>query len=93
MAFLNAGGTILYRVLQEGETVIVDNHSVVAIEQGVTLGTSPNGRLCNCFFGGEGCCSTSLTGPGKVFLQVRTFCMDTKEKKKLECLFSTTIRV
>lgn len=70
VAFLSAGGTVVYRQLKEGETITVDSRSVVAMEEGVTLGIAPNGRFCMCCFGGEGCFSTTLTGPGKVFLQV-----------------------
>lgn len=70
IAFLNAGGTILYRDLQPDEVITVDTRSVVAIEQDVTLGITPNGRFCTCLCGGEGCFSTTLTGPGKVFMQV-----------------------
>jgi hypothetical protein len=71
VAFLNAGGTILFRDLKENETVVVDSRSVVAMAQSVTLGIRSNGRFCTCLFGGEGCCSTTLTGPGKIFMQVR----------------------
>jgi uncharacterized protein (AIM24 family) len=70
IAFLAAGGTLLYRNLEPGELIIVDSRSVVAIENSVTIGITSNGRCCMCFCGGEGCCSTTLTGPGKVFIQV-----------------------
>ena len=76
IAFLNAGGTILYRDLAEGEVVTVDTRSVVAIEKDITLGITPNGKFCTCLFGGEGCFSTTLTGPGKVFMQVRSYVVD-----------------
>lgn len=70
IAFLAAGGTLVYRNLEPGETVTVDSRSVVAFEQSVTLGITPNGRLCTCLFGGEGCFSTTMTGPGRVYMQV-----------------------
>ena len=70
VAFLSAGGTIIYKQLGEGETVTVDTRSVVAFEESVTLGITPNGRCGMWFCGGEGCFSTTLTGPGKVFMQV-----------------------
>jgi len=72
IAFLNAGGTIVYRDLQAGETITVDSRSVVALEKEVELGITSNGRFCTCLCGGEGCFSTTLTGPGKVFMQVRS---------------------
>lgn len=70
IAFLAAGGTIVYRNLDHDEIITVDSRSVVAIEDSVKLGIVPNGRLCMCLLGGEGCFSTTLTGPGKVFMQV-----------------------
>lgn len=70
VAFLSAGGTIVYRNLKEGERIMVDTASVVAIEESVQLGVVSNGRFCMCCCGGEGCFATELRGPGKVFLQV-----------------------
>ncbi|GKY95377.1 hypothetical protein MPSEU_000499300 [Mayamaea pseudoterrestris] len=72
IAFLSAGGTIVYRQLADNETITVDSRSIVAVEESVSLGITPNGRLCVCCLGGEGCFSTTLTGPGKVFMQVCT---------------------
>ena len=54
IAFLSAGGTIIYRQLNDGETIIVDSRSVLAYDQTVKLGLSLNGRLCTCCCGGEG---------------------------------------
>ena len=68
--FIASGGTPIFKQLKEGETVTVDSRSVTMIENTVTLGITPNGRICMCCFGGEGCCSTTLTGPGKIFMQV-----------------------
>ena len=73
IAFLNAGGTIVHRNLQDGERIIVDSRSLLAFEEDVGLGVAFNGRCCTCFFGGEGCCSTTLTGPGQVYMQSMTF--------------------
>jgi uncharacterized protein (AIM24 family) len=70
IAFLAAGGTVIYRHLEDGETVTVDTNSVVAYEESVTMGITPNGRLFTCCFGGEGCFSTTLTGPGRIYMQV-----------------------
>jgi uncharacterized protein (AIM24 family) len=71
--FVAAGGTPVYKYLNDGETITVDSRSVSMIENSVSLGITPNGRLCMCCFGGEGCCSTTLTGPGKVFMQSMPF--------------------
>lgn len=65
LVFLSAGGTVVYRKLEPGEQIIVDSRSVVAIEESVQLDIISNGRLCTYCFGGEGCFSTKLTGPGK----------------------------
>jgi len=59
LAFLAAGGTLVYRNLAPGEQVIVDSRSVVAMEESVSLGITSNGRFCTCCCGGEGCCSTT----------------------------------
>lgn len=69
IAFLNAGGTIVYKHLKAGETVTIDRGSVVGFEDSARLGMSFNGRLCTCCFAGEGCFSTTLTGPGRVYMQ------------------------
>lgn len=73
VAFLAAGGTLIYRQLKQGEQILVDSRSIVAIEDSVKLGLAFNGGLCSCSFGGEGCFSTTFTGPGKVFIQSMSF--------------------
>jgi hypothetical protein len=70
--FVASGGTPIFKHLKEGETITVDSRSVTMIEDSVTLGITPNGRIGMCCFGGEGCFSTTLTGPGKIFMQVST---------------------
>lgn len=73
IAFLAAGGTIVYRHLQERETITVDTSSLLAFEETVKMGLISNGRICcslTCCCGGEGIFSTTLTGPGRVYLQV-----------------------
>lgn len=71
IAFLAAGGTIVYKNIKAGETVTIDTNSVVAYEDSIELGITPNGKLCTCICGGEGCFSTTMTGPGRIYLQVR----------------------
>jgi uncharacterized protein (AIM24 family) len=71
IAFLAAGGTLVYKQLKDGEKIVVDTRSIVAMEQSVTLGITPSGGCCMCCCGGEGCFSSTVTGPGKVFMQVR----------------------
>lgn len=69
IAFLNAGGTLVYKNLKAGETITIDSGSVVGFEDSARLGCTPNGRFCTCCCGGEGCFSTTLTGPGRVYMQ------------------------
>jgi len=69
VTFLNAGGTILQRTLQAGELIKVDTNSVVGWEQSVTFGIKSNGGCTNCLCAGEGLFSTTLEGPGTVWLQ------------------------
>jgi uncharacterized protein (AIM24 family) len=70
VVFVAGGGTIVYRRLEANETIIVDTRSILGFEDTVTVGITPNGRCCTCLFGGECCFSTTLTGPGKIFMQV-----------------------
>ena len=88
--FLSAAGTLVYKKLEKGETVTVDSRSVLAFEDSVTLGITPNGRCCTCTIcGGEGCCSTTLTGPGKVsatFREVQFLSSRTITKSRLTLL-------
>lgn len=65
IAFLAAGGTLIYRQLKADETIIVDSRSIVAFEHSVELGIVSNGRFCTCCFGGEGCFSSTLKGKEK----------------------------
>jgi uncharacterized protein (AIM24 family) len=73
IAFVAAGGTVVYKHLQEGETVIVDTGSIVGFEDTVQMGIQFNGRFCTCCCGGEGCFSATLTGPGRVYMQSMSF--------------------
>jgi uncharacterized protein (AIM24 family) len=73
IAFLAAGGTVVYKHLEDGEIITVDSGSVVGFEDTVDLGIKFNGKFCTCCCGGEGCCSTTLRGPGRVYLQSMSF--------------------
>ena len=73
IAFLNAGGTIVYKNLKDGEIITVDSGSVVGFEDSVRLGIRFNGKIGTCCCGGEGCFSTTLKGPGRVYLQSMSF--------------------
>jgi len=73
IVFVSAGGTVVTKELNANEVVVVDSRSVLAYASGVSLGVTPNGKCCTCCCGGEGCCSTTLTGPGKVWMQSLNF--------------------
>lgn len=66
--FLNAGGSVLKKTLKDGETMVVDTEGIVAWANGVSLGVQSTGGCIMCCFSGEGCCNTTLTGPGDVYI-------------------------
>jgi uncharacterized protein (AIM24 family) len=44
----------------------LDGSALLAWEGSTTLGVRPSGSCAFCCFGGEGCCYTTVTGPGTV---------------------------
>jgi uncharacterized protein (TIGR00266 family) len=72
-AFVHAGGTIVERVLEPGETLRVDTGCVVALQPTVEFDIQFVGGFKNALFGGEGLFFATLRGPGKVFLQTLPF--------------------
>ena len=71
--FIAAGGTILQKELVDGEMMVVDNTSIVAYEQSVTLGVRFAGSPLMCCLGGEGMFKATLTGPGHIYIQSMSF--------------------
>lgn len=67
--FLEAGGTVLTRVLGEGEKLVVDSDSIVGFQDTVQLGWQLNGGPLTWCFGGEGCCNLTMSGPGTIIIQ------------------------
>lgn len=68
--FLNAGGTIMIRQLQEGETLFASTGAVVAFQRSCTFTVeSVGGGIKNMCCGGQGLFNTKLVGPGLVILQ------------------------
>jgi len=68
--FLNAGGTIMIRQLQAGETLYASTGAVVAFQRSVEFTVeSVGGGLKNMCCGGQGLFNTKLVGPGLVILQ------------------------
>ncbi|RUA25295.1 MAG: TIGR00266 family protein [Bacteroidetes bacterium] len=73
LAFVHAGGTIIEKILAPGERLRVDTGSMVAIAPTVDYDIKFVGGFKNALFGGEGLFLTTLTGPGKVYLQSLPF--------------------
>lgn len=69
LAFVHAGGTVLRRELQAGQTLLVDTGCLVALTPGVNFEIQYVGKIKTALFGGEGLFFVKLTGPGKVWLQ------------------------
>ncbi|GAA5173906.1 TIGR00266 family protein [Niveibacterium umoris] len=69
MVFVHAGGTLVERKLQAGETLRVDTGCVVAYEPNVDFAIQYVGRIKSALFSGEGLFFATLRGPGRVWLQ------------------------
>lgn len=68
-AFLMAMGTVVTRTLAPGEKIIVDTDSIVCFESSVTVDIQWVGNVTTVCCGGEGLFNTTLTGPGKIWMQ------------------------
>jgi len=73
MAFVHAGGTVVKRELQPGQTLLVDTGCVVAYLPSVNFEIQYVGKIKTALFGGEGLFFAKLTGPGTVWLQSLPF--------------------
>ncbi|MDX2128753.1 MAG: TIGR00266 family protein [Chloroherpetonaceae bacterium] len=73
LAFIHAGGTILERQLQAGETLRVDTGCLVGMSPSVDYDIKFVGGFKNALFGGEGLFFAQVTGPGLVYLQSLPF--------------------
>ena len=73
IALVHAGGTIMSRTLQAGETIKLDTGCLVALERSVNYDIQFIGGFKNAIFGGEGLFIATVTGPGKVWLQSLPF--------------------
>lgn len=66
--FLNAGGSVMTNTLAEGEEMIIDRHSLLAMQSTVRLGIRRAGGCMVCCCAGQGLFNTVLTGPGWVMV-------------------------
>jgi len=73
LAFVHAGGTVLKRELQPGQTLLVDTGCLVAFTPQVSFEIQYVGKIKTALFGGEGLFFARLTGPGTVWLQSLPF--------------------
>lgn len=67
--FLEIDGDAVEKTLAPGEVLKVDNGYVAAMESTVNMNIETVKGIKNIFLGGEGLFLTTLTGPGKVYLQ------------------------
>jgi uncharacterized protein (TIGR00266 family) len=73
LAFVHAGGTVLKRELQPGETLFIDTGCVVAYTPSINFEIQYVGKIKTALFGGEGLFFATLTGPGRIMLQTMPF--------------------
>lgn len=73
LSFMHAGGTIVKKDLQPGETILLDTGCLVAMTKTVNYDIQFSGSIKTALFGGEGLAVATLTGPGTVWLQSLPF--------------------
>jgi uncharacterized protein (AIM24 family) len=73
LAFMHAGGTIIKKDLQPGETLMLDTGCLVAMSGSVNYDIRFAGNVKTALFGGEGLTLATLTGPGTIWLQSLPF--------------------
>ncbi len=73
LAFMHAGGTIIKKDLQQGETLKLDTGCLVALTETVNYDVQFASDIKSALFGGEGLILATLTGPGTVWLQSLPF--------------------
>ena len=73
LAFVHAGGTVVKRELQTGQTLFVDTGCIVALTPNVSFEIQYVGKIKTALFGGEGLFFAKVSGPGTVWLQSLPF--------------------
>ncbi|HWH84990.1 MAG TPA: TIGR00266 family protein [Burkholderiaceae bacterium] len=73
LAFVHAGGTVVRRELQPGQTLLVDTGCLVAMTPNVSFEIQYVGKIKTALFGGEGLFFAKVSGPGTVWLQSLPF--------------------
>lgn len=72
IVFIEIDGSLVERTLAPGQKIKVDTGNVAAFEECVNYQAEMVKGFKNVLFGGEGLFLTTLTGPGKVWLQTMT---------------------
>lgn len=73
IVMIHAGGTLMHRLLQPGETLRLDTGCLVALSPSVHYDIQFVGGVKNTLFGGEGLFMATVTGPGPIWLQSLPF--------------------
>ena len=69
MAFIEIDGELVEYDLAPGQKTVIDTGNVAGFEPTVSIEIQQVPGLKNKFLGGEGLFNTTLTGPGKIWLQ------------------------
>ncbi|KAG7342619.1 mitochondrial biogenesis AIM24 [Nitzschia inconspicua] len=67
--FLASTGTIVQKVLQAGETCVIDTNCLLAYSKSCKFDLKRTGGVVGMFGGGEGIFNSTITGPGLVIMQ------------------------
>lgn len=73
LSFVHAGGTIIEKELQPGQTLRLDTGCLVAMTRQIDYNIEFVGGVKTALFGGEGLFFATLRGPGKVWIQSLPF--------------------
>eukprot|EP01132_Coremiostelium_polycephalum_P003061 gene3061-3829_t len=71
--FIHAGGSIIYRILNENEKIRVTTGSIVAFQPTIDYNVEFVKGVKNILFSGEGLTMATMTGPGIIILQSLPF--------------------
>ncbi len=69
VVFIHAGGAIIEKNLEQNQKIRVDTGSIVGFQGSVTFNIEVVTGFKNIFFGGEQLFLSTLTGPGKIWIQ------------------------
>ncbi len=73
LTFVHAGGTVMKKILKEGQSLQVDTGCIVGFTENVDYDIRTVRGFTNALFGGEGIFLAHLEGPGTVYLQSLPF--------------------